>query len=59
MWPFRTKTIFRNRWWTLGWAAMICWSAASFVGDSAPGNEAGANETASMQVAVDAFGNIN
>lgn len=59
MWPFRLKTIFRNRWWTLAWAVTICWSAVSYVGDSQPGNGASPAETASLQAAVDAFGNIN
>jgi hypothetical protein len=34
-WPFRTRTIFRNRWWTLAWAATIIWGVYQFGSEKA------------------------
>lgn len=58
MWPFRFVTIFRNRWWTLAFAAMVCWMAASTVGapDDAS-NTANASE-AELEAVKDAFAAI-
>jgi hypothetical protein len=44
-WPFRMRTIFKNRWWTLAWAALILWTAYSFASDRA--------ETQEQSVAVE------
>jgi hypothetical protein len=32
MFPVRTSTIFKNRWWALVWAAGIIWFAYDFAG---------------------------
>ena len=41
------RTVFRNRWWTLVWAAAICFSAVEFAGGrggtSGDGNAAAAD----------------
>jgi hypothetical protein len=31
MWPFRFQTIFKNRWWSLGFVAFVCWQATQCV----------------------------
>jgi dipeptidase len=33
LWPFRLRTIFKSRWWTLAFAAMIVWQAYDFAND--------------------------
>jgi hypothetical protein len=30
MWPFSARRIMRNRWWTLAFAAFVCWQAYDF-----------------------------
>ncbi len=32
MWPFSIKSVMRNRWWTLAFAAFVCWQAYDFIG---------------------------
>ena len=49
MWPMRTSTIFKNRWWALLWAAGIIWFAYD-VAASAPRDD-GNNSTDQNQVA--------
>lgn len=39
MLPIRHSSLFRSRWMALLWAGGICWSAISFVGTSAPGDD--------------------
>ena len=45
MWPMRTSTIFRNRWWAVVWAAGIIWFAYD-VAASAPSDD---NSTANSE----------
>jgi hypothetical protein len=45
-WPFRMRTIFKNRWWTLAWAALILWTAYDFAGDRAETQEQSAQSDA-------------
>ena len=30
IWPFRLRTIFRNRWWTMAWVGLVLWSVYDF-----------------------------
>lgn len=32
MLPIPTRSVFRNRWWSLAWAAGICWTAIDVAG---------------------------
>ena len=36
MFPFRYRTIFKNRWWAVLWAAGIIWTAVDFAQPDAP-----------------------
>ncbi|MBA3896286.1 MAG: hypothetical protein H0X36_03940 [Sphingomonadaceae bacterium] len=47
MWPFRMRTVFKNRWWTLAFAALVCWQAVDYV----QGSDAGADNAASADEA--------
>lgn len=38
MFPFRTSSIFRNRWIALLWAAGICWTAIDLAGSADSGD---------------------
>lgn len=57
MWPMRTSTIFKNRWWALLWAAGIIWFAYDFAA-SAPSEDTNNSASADDQNAVaNAIGN--
>lgn len=48
MFPMRTSTIFKSRWWALIWAAGIIWFAYDFAGSAQPadqGNNASADQS--------------
>ena len=51
MFPMRTSTIFKNRWWALLWAAGIIWFAYD-IAASAPQDDANNSAAADNQNAV-------
>lgn len=51
MFPMRTSTIFKNRWWALLWAAGIIWFAYDFAA-SAPQDDGNNAAAAADQNAV-------
>jgi hypothetical protein len=54
MFPMRTSTIFKNRWWALLWAAGIIWFAYDFAG-SAPQDDNSAAQSNQADAALNAF----
>ncbi len=52
MFPFRTSSIFRNRWIALLWAAGIIWTAVDYAGKSGGGNDADAPNAAEQAQAA-------
>jgi hypothetical protein len=54
MFPMRTSTIFKNRWWALLWAAGIIWFAYDFAG-SAPQDGNSAAQSNQADAALNAF----
>jgi hypothetical protein len=51
MFPMRTSTIFKSRWWALIWAAGIIWFAYDFAGSQPQdqdSNNAAADENANQ-----------
>jgi hypothetical protein len=57
MWIFSFRRIFKNRWWTLAWAALVCWQAVDYVGSRAPEkpDEQATKDAAALQAAADAM----
>ena len=54
MFPFRTSTIFRNRWFAVLWAAGICYTAAQFAEDRRDGDALGSDiNRAQINAAID------
>lgn len=49
------RFVFRSRWAALAWAAGICWTAMSFVGDQHAGGVDAANSTDTPAAAVNAL----
>lgn len=54
MFPMRTSTIFRNRWWALLWAAGIIWLAYDVAG-SAPADDNSTANSVQLNQALNAF----
>jgi hypothetical protein len=49
--PISTRSVFRNRWWTLAWAAGIVWTALEVAG-SPDAQPASANGSAQASAAA-------
>ena len=54
MFPMRTSTIFKNRWWALLWAAGIIWFAYDFTA-AAPEDDNSAAQANQVIAALNTF----